>query len=351
MPIIAPSLSFTAIDLYCGSGAVSHGLKEAGFNVIGAVDFDKMACNTYRSNHPEIKLLQCDIREVCPTVFKPHLPQGLDLLVVCAPCQPFSSQNKKRSSKDERANLILESIRFSEYLKPKLVLFENVPGLEREGVFDTLREQMDEIGYRLENLEQVDAAQFGVPQRRQRIILVAALKTLFETSVSGSGGTIISRTVRDAISDLPTPAVGRTGIESDLLHFSRRHAHITLQRLKHVPKNGGSRSSIPVELQLKCHRGKSKNSFPDTYGRMSWDDVAPTLTTGCTDLTKGRYVHPEQDRAITLREAARLQSFPDNYVFKGNAGQIATQIGNAVPPAMMAAIGRNLYRAILSITR
>ncbi len=139
MPTKYPSSAFTVIDLYCGSGAVTHGLKDAGFNVVGAVDFDMMACNTYRSNHPESHLIQSDIREVCPSVFESKLPQGLDLLVVCAPCQPFSSQNKKRSSKDDRANLVLESIRFSEYLKPKLILFENVPGLEREGVFDTLR--------------------------------------------------------------------------------------------------------------------------------------------------------------------------------------------------------------------
>ena len=348
MPTISTTPSFTVIDLYCGSGAVTHGLKRAGFHVVGAIDLDMMACSTYRSNHPEARLLQGDIREVCPTVFESKLPQGLDLLVVCAPCQPFSSQNKKRSSKDERADLVLQSVRFAECLKPKLILFENVPGLEREGVFDTLHKKLDGIGYRLGKPEQVDAAQFGVPQRRQRMILVAAGKSLFKEPVSGSDGPWISKTVRDAIADLPVPSIGRTDNESDPLHFARRHSLLNLERLRYVPKNGGSRASIPLHLQLECQRGKSKNTFPDTYGRMSWDDVAPTLTTGCTDITKGRYVHPEQDRAITLREAARLQSFPDDYIFKGNSGQIATQIGNAVPPGMVTAIGRNLHRVLRS---
>jgi DNA (cytosine-5)-methyltransferase 1 len=152
------------------------------------------------------------------------------------------------------------------------------------------------------------------------------------------------KTVFAAISDLPKLKSGEAS-ESDSLHRARTHLPIALERLQHVPCDGGSRKSLPPHLELECHKGKSK-SFSDVYGRMAWESVAPTLTTGCTDLTRGRFAHPEQDRAITMREAARLQSFPDSYVFKGNAGQISRQIGNAVPPQMITSIAAAFAAAL-----
>jgi len=336
----------TAIDLYCGSGAVTAGMKSAGFQVVGAIDIDPIACATYRANHPEVNLIEEDIKTVSIKRFVKDLKGSLDLLAVCAPCQPFSNRNRHKSSKDQRSRLVLEALSFVKELKPKLVFFENVPGIGRQPVFNELAGRLVSLGYHLAPSKKIDAADMGVPQRRQRIILVGArdndlLKQANEINFSER------QTVFDVIGNLPSPPSGVENIANDVLHYSRRHSAITIERLQYISHDGGSRDELPEKLQLRCHQGLSKNSYPDSYGRLKWRDVAPTLTTGCTDLTKGRYAHPEEDRAITLREAARLQSFPDDYVFVGNASQIATQIGNAVPPKMMHGIAKSLYSALL----
>lgn len=337
----------TVVDLFCGSGAVTLGLKKAGFRVVGAVDFDPIACATYRSNHPEVEFIEEDIKTVEPSVFSAVEQGGLDLLVVCAPCQPFSNRNNNRSNKDVRIGLVLESLRFVQAFQPKMVFFENVPGLGKQPVFKKLAQGLNDLGYMLSEPRHVDAADFGVPQRRQRMILLAAKEKNILQDASGLRFAA-RRSVRDTIGDLPVPPIRTCAVNGDVLHFARLHAAITMERLKHLPSDGGSRASLPDRLQLACHKNRKRNSFPDSYGRMKWDDVAPTLTTGCTDLTKGRYAHPAQNRSITLREAARLQSFPDDYLFVGNASQIATQIGNAVPPQMMFGIAQTLHAALSS---
>nr|WP_320116826.1 DNA cytosine methyltransferase [uncultured Desulfuromonas sp.] len=338
----------TAIDLFCGSGAVTWGLKQAGFNVVGAIDLDTTACATYHANHPEVHLLEQDIRKVSPAVFTSTLSgANVDLLVVCAPCQPFSNRNQKKSNDDLRSLLVLESLRFIEHLNPEMIFFENVPNIGKSSVFSELAEKLKELGFHLNPPQSVDAAELGVPQRRERMILVGARRVSLLQHVQHINASQ-RQTVFDAISDLPVPPIGSPIEGGDALHFSRRHSALNISRLQHIPHDGGSRDSLPEQLQLLCHKklSRNSNSFPDTYGRMRWHDVAPTLTTGCTDITKGRYAHPVQDRAITLREAARLQSFPDNYIFRGNSAQIATQIGNAVPPGMMAGIANFLYEAL-----
>ena len=313
--------------------------------MVGAVDVDETACATYHKNHPEVDLINNDITDVCPSHFKEAVGSCLDLLAVCAPCQPFSNQNQYRSNDDERARLVLEALPFVKELKPQLVFFENVPGLGRMPVCEELNDGLKSEGYFVSNPIRVDAADLGVSQRRQRMILIAAEEeAVLEKAIEISK--LDPKSVFDAIGDLGEPPVGVKNAGNDPLHYARRHEAITIERLKHIPKNGGSREALPEHLQLNCHKGRNKNSFPDTYGRLGWGDVAPTLTTGCNDLTKGRYAHPEQDRAITLREAARLQSFPDDYQFAGNASEIAAQIGNAVPPVMMSSIAASLFSAL-----
>jgi len=326
---------FNAIDIYCGSGAVTEGLKAEGIAVLAAVDNDPIACETYRLNHPEVYLFQSDIRALNPAALRKHIGYNgrLDLLVVCAPCQPFSSQNRKRSTDDPRADLVLESLKFVKEFKPEIVFFENVPGIAISGPLHSLRQKLVKFGYTLGEPKNLDAADCGVPQRRERCIMVAArnsenIHTFYESI--NSRPTV---TVRQAIGGLRQLCTGERDPD-DPLHFARNHQPIVLQRLKHIPQDGGSRLSLPPELELECHKGR-KNDFPDVYGRMRWDDVAPTLTTGCTDVTKGRFAHPRDNRAITLREAALLQSFPLQYRFFGNSGQIARQIGNAVPVNMI----------------
>jgi DNA (cytosine-5)-methyltransferase 1 len=322
----------TAVDLFSGCGAVTQALKRRHFRVVAAVDNDRIACGTYKKNHPAVRLYEKDIRRVSPAEIRAKLLEGrdLDLLVVCAPCQPFSSQGR-RDRTDRRARLIFSAVRFAIILKPKVILFENVPGLASERfskVLDELRRRLKKAGYWIGNPETADAADYGVPQRRQRCILIAARNGRPPNLPPPTTPPGKQKTVRSAIEGLTRLRSGDKDA-NDVLHFSREHHPITLRRLSHIPKNGGSRFSLPKKLVLECH--KDHSGHPDVYGRMYWDRVAPTLTTGCTDLTRGRFAHPSQNRAITLREAARLQTFDDGYEFEGTFSDIATQIGNAVP--------------------
>jgi len=266
-------------------------------------------------------------------------------LVFCAPCQPFSSQNRKREP-DKRARLLLEAGRFARVLRPKCILFENVPGLTsptNELIIRALARRLKREGYTLSVPRSLDAADTGVPQRRVRCVMIAARSReaveIFQSAVLQAK----RRTVRDAIEGLKALASGEADPD-DHLHRARAHKTIALQRLQAIPIDGGSRSDLPIHLRLKCHT--DNHSFPDVYGRMLWDEVAPTLTTGCDDVTRGRFAHPNQDRAITLREAALLQTFPPDYLFSGSRSDIARQIGNAVPVAMVEAIAPILKEVI-----
>ena len=336
----------TAVDLYSGSGAVTAALKRRHFRVVAAVDNDKIACATYRLNHPGIRMIEDDIRRVDPKDIRGIDLQGhdLDLLVVCAPCQPFSSQNRKRGA-DQRSTLILEAGRFARVLRPKIIFFENVPGLAAHA--ELLEKLKQELGkdYTLGMPERVDAADFGVPQRRVRCIMIAtrgAKPPALPEPTTPKGR---RATVKQAIGHLPSLRAGEKH-DADALHAARKHQEIALRRLAAVPKNGGSRSSLPTNLALACHSAVAANKFSDVYGRMSWNDVAPTLTTGCTDITRGRFAHPRDDRAITAREAALLQTFPETYQFLGNLSEVQVQIGNAVPVKLVEALTPTFRRAI-----
>ena len=327
----------TAVDLYSGSGAVTQGLVEGGFCVVAAVDNDAVACATYRLNHPGVRLYEKDIKRIAPGQIRKTELGGhdVDLLVVCAPCQPFSSQNRARAA-DSRVRLLLQSIRFAGVLKPKLILFENVPGLAAQrhaALISELRRGLAKKGYQLSDPLKIDAANFGVPQRRLRCMMLA---TRFKLPVQDFLARLVPlsrKTVRSAIGNLQRLKSGECD-PHDALHRARTHQPIAMKRLAKIPKDGGSRSALPKDLELQCHRGH--RGHPDVYGRMAWDQVAPTLTTGCTDVTRGRFAHPEDDRAITLREAALLQTFPPSYQFTGNSSEVAAQIGNAVPVRLVA---------------
>jgi DNA (cytosine-5)-methyltransferase 1 len=333
----------TAVDLFCGSGAVTEALRRNGYRVRVAVDNDPVACRTYKQNHYRSRVICDDITKIDPSTHPKFVGIGpIDLLIVCAPCQPFSSQNRAHKDAlitDDRARLLLECVRFAQALQPEVMLFENVSGLaaaHNNLLLQQLKSELAAQGYLLSQPRRIDAADLGVPQRRVRCVMVAGRSSESIAQFENAALTPARMTVREAIGHLPALNNGERS-ETDHLHFARSHQEIVLKRLRCIGKNGGSRSDLPELLQLACHQGRS-SSFSDVYGRMQWDDVAPTLTTGCTDVTKGRYAHPEQDRAITLREAALLQTFPSNYRFYGNASQIARQIGNAVPVVMLEAL-------------
>ncbi len=332
----------TMIDLFSGCGGVTAGFKAAGFNVLAAVEFDRITAQTYRLNHPEVILYEEDIRSVSPATIMQDckLASGqLTVLGVCAPCQPFSRQNRFRKS-DERASLILEAVRFVESLRPQFLFVENVPGLgQNPDILDTFVRNLKELGYKTSVPTIVDVVNYGVPQFRKRFIL---LGTIFDielripepTHASPEEAARLGKekwlTVKDAFVGLQDLNSGEVS-ETDPLHRARKHTSLSLERLRHIPHNGGGRDSLPMGLQLVCHKNGRNIGYHDVYGRMDFNKPSNTLTTGCTNFTKGRFAHPTSDRAITLREAARLQTFPDSYRFYGNYEQISAQIGNAVP--------------------
>lgn len=340
---------YTAVDLFCGCGGVTEGLKQCGFEVVAGLDHDPVVKETYVANHPKVSFYNEDVKEFDPEIIRNNDLKGdrLDLLVICAPCQPFSSLNKSKVKKDSRRYLILEAIKFVQVLKPAVIFFENVPGLmQNNGLMRKLKKGLSELGYHLYSGFKVNAADYGVPQRRHRCVMVSTFGTIkieYPPPITPEGNRV---TVRNAIGMLPRLGSGQRDID-DPLHCARNHSEIALKRLAIIPHNGGSRSSLPDDLQLECHRGCE--GYPDVYGRMNWDDVAPTLTTGCTDITKGRYAHPEQDRAITMREAALLQTFPETYGFEGSPAQVSRQIGNAVPVQMVKAFAPMFKTTIESV--
>ena len=320
---------FTAIDLFSGCGGLTQGLRDAGFSVLAAVEIDSLASITYRSNHPDVRLLESDIRKISgPQLLKATgiSPGELDLLAGCPPCQGFSrlpDKNRRRRLADPRNRLIDDMLRLIESLRPKTVMIENVPNLSKYSRYANFKRRLRELGYNVTDAV-LDVADFGVPQRRKRLVVLASsLGTLSHPAPAKS-----RKTVRDAIAGLPPPKQSEDPLNSLTEARSERIAAL----IRRVPRNGGSRTDLPRKFALKCHR--EIDGYFDVYGRMAWDDVSPTITGGCINPSKGRFLHPEADRAITLREAALLQSFPSGYRFSLDRGKYAAaeMIGNALPP-------------------
>ena len=326
-------MALTAIDLFCGAGGLTCGLKQAGFEVKAGVELEPTAAKTYRLNHPDHFLYERDIRELDPlSVMKDlKLKVGeLDLLAGCPPCQGFSThrtRNKCTSVEDKRNDLIFDLLRFVKVIHPKVVMIENVPALAKDNRIQEVIDELRFLGYKIneKTLQIKDAADYGVPQRRRRMILVASkYGGISEPSLVDK-----VTTVRDTISKYPAPST-----MGDILHdFIPTRTEKIKNLINAIPKNGGSRADLPKEYWLPCHI-RNPGSYKDVYGRMSWDKVSPTITGGCTNPSKGRFLHPEENRAITLREAAALQTFPENYIFSLDRGRdfAALMIGNALPP-------------------
>lgn len=323
-----------AIDLFSGCGGLTLGLKRAGFEVVAAVEIDPKARSTYALNHPEIWLGGDDIRKTTADDLMKVLglkPGELDMLAGCPPCQGFSrmrKRNKGNSARDERNALIEDFGRLVLEIRPKLVMMENVPGLSEYFRFKKFKKSLEAAGY-LVRVEVLDVADYGVPQRRKRLIVSASLCGKPKLAAPSP----LRSTVRQIIGSMPP--VGASG---DALHDigERRSEHVK-KLIALIPPDGGSRKQLPEEMQLECH--KSFNGFNDVYGRMAWDSVAPTITGGCYSPSKGRFLHPSENRTISLREAAMLQGFPRDYRFEVAHGKeaIALMIGNALPPGFIAA--------------
>lgn len=336
----------TAIDLFSGCGGLTLGLKQAGFAVIGAVEIDPLAVETYKANHPEVDVWQTDIRKISGPALMRRLKiksGDLDLLAGCPPCQGFSSirtHNGKKQIRDDRNDLIFDYLRLVKFLLPKAVMMENVPALAENSRMKTLKKELESLGYDFGGTPFVlNTADYGVPQRRRRMILVGSRVG----RVSLPEGNKKRTTVREIIGALPRP-----GESGDALHdLKENRSRNVIEMIKAVPKNGGSRTDLPEKFKLKCH--KTFDGFKDVYGRMAWDDVAPTITGGCVSPSKGRFLHPRQNRSITLREAALLQTFPQNYYFslKNGKQEVALMIGNALPPRFIKKHATAIKKAII----
>lgn len=336
----------TAIDLFSGCGGLSVGLKHAGFKVVCAVEIDPKAQETYSLNHPAVRLVPSDIRKVrvLPLMRELGLKKGqLDLLAGCPPCQGFSrirTRNKCSADTDARNDLIFEFLRLIRGFRPKAVMLENVPALKDDSRFEIFWAEMQRMGYRGEP-EIQDAAKFGVPQRRRRLIYLAVRGKYPMPKLAANSKV---KTVRDAIG-----GVGPAGTSGDAIHdIPENRAPKTLALIRAVPHDGGSRTDLPKQFRLACH--EATDGFHDVYGRMSWGQPAPTITGGCHNPSKGRFLHPEHDRAITLREAALLQGFPRSYRFNAKHGKeaIALMIGNALPPPFISAHATAVIKSIRS---
>lgn len=330
----------TAIDLFAGAGGATQGLSDVGFTVLAAVENDDAAVVTYCLNHNTPVVLAQDIQTVKPAWLLESLgleEGGLDLLNACPPCQGWSSLGKNDVS-DIRNNLVDDVGRLILWLRPKSWVLENVRGLAKDPRLDRLVEQAIEVGYDVKSYE-LDAQALGVPQRRRRLIVVGIYGrtqgTLPEDILCMLPATFDRkpRTAGDAIQAVAT----LTGAD-DAIHRARRLGPRVAERIAAIPV-GGNRFDLPLEYRLDCHERMGSRQASAAYGRIRAHEPAPTMTTRCTTPACGSFVHPTENRGITLREAALIQSFPKDYAFFGTYGQIEAQIGNAFPPRMAEGIG------------
>jgi DNA (cytosine-5)-methyltransferase 1 len=338
----------TAVDLFAGAGGTTQGLREAGFDVIGAIENDPSACSTFRANHmPGCRLEENDIAIVDPTEFAAGLRlrgRRLDLLTACPPCQPFSTLGSGDPD-DPRNDLVGVVGDFVDALRPRVVLIENVPGLAAQ---PTLQKLLERLAERYDiALHLVQASDFGVPQSRKRMIVLAIDKTISPTVASAELTDRLPETF-DCSAHTAGDALGAIGdltSDVDSVHRARRSQPLTVKRLR-ATTQGGGRRELPDDLVLDCHRDLEGTQATSIYGRIDPTRPAPTMTTRCTTPSCGRFGHPTEDRGLTLREAALLQTFPLTYRFEGNYGEIERQIGNAVPPRLAQALGLIVIRAL-----
>lgn len=360
-------MKYKAVDLFCGAGGLSSGLKKGGFDVALGVDIDVAALKTYKNNIKRAKVLNKDVKLVSGkeiTELTGIKKGDCFLLAGCPPCQGFSNLGK-RDVEDAQNKLVYEYIRLIFELEPWFILMENVPGMSRgigKEIFKDVTIKLEEK-YHIQSAT-LNAADYGVPQIRKRLVLHGIRRDVYDElikildvqeipllpqpthSKEKKKGMRKWKTVRETIMDLPELKAGESVTSASVTnHIARRLSETNKKRLDDIRRNGGNRAKVSEELQLECHK-KENVSYTDTYGVINLDKPAPTITSGCTTISKGRYGHPTQNRGLSVREAARLQSFDDKFVFEGNIGEMSLQIGNAVPPKLAQASAKEILKYI-----
>lgn len=340
------------IDLFCGIGGLTHGLVKEGFDVIAGIDNNNSCKFGYEYNN-KTKFIHKDILQVSAKEINKlfgEKKKTIRVLVGCAPCQQFSKLNLKQITQ-KQVEPLEKFARLIEEVLPDIVSMENVAGLadmKKYPIFKTFIDTLEKNGYNYK-YEIVDVSEYGVPQSRKRLVLLAS--KFGEIQLIKKTHKNKKVTVRDVIKNLEPLKSGEISL-SDPLHRARKLSSTNLKRIKSTPHDGGNSDSWRKSLILNCHKKDSGKTYRGTvYGRMYWDKPAPTMTTQCIGLGNGRFGHPEQDRAISLREAAIFQTFPKNYKFiKPNTpfitAHVAKFIGNAVPVKLGSVIGKSIKNHI-----
>ena len=337
-------MKIKVFDFFSGCGGTSAGLQAAGMEIVFGLDNDPEAAATFQWNFPQAHFLQKDLTRLRADRIQALISanRGEPILFCgCAPCQPFSKQNLNRDAKDRRVPLLSHFGRFVRYYRPEFVLIENVPGLqsisEDPGPLPAFTNLLRRLGYHFVS-GTIDCCDYGVPQKRQRFVLLASNvgDVALPAKTHGPGASLAPfSTVRDWIGDLPSIEAGQE-CDSVPNHRAANLSALNLRRIKATPL-GGSRRDWPPELTLDCHAGHAGHS--DVYGRLRMDQPASALTTRCISLSNGRFGHPCQNRALSVREAASLQTFRADFQFFGSLNSMARQIGNAVPTLLAQRLG------------
>ncbi len=336
-----------AVDAFCGAGGLSLGLLRAGFDIRAAFDWDGPSVDTYQKNLGAHGF-EADAKEITAEDLRQRTGNvDLDLFAGGPPCQGFSKQTRGAHAGDERNALMVQYLRLVGELKPKAFLLENV-AMAAQVRGRHLIAQFRELGdYRVTGHFYI-AANYGVAQTRERFVMVGIRKDIRGDFVVPSPTSPEWPTVGAVIGSMPEPPADCSEHQNFANHQQTRISDINRRRFSHVPQGGGWQD-IPFELRLPCHQKVDVRSggWPDVYGRLRWDGQCPTITGGFDSFTRGRYGHPTKDRAITPREAARLQGFPDDFIFLGKRDQVRHQIGNAVPVPLAATIGLSIVDALV----
>lgn len=338
-----------AVDLFCGVGGLTYGLNKSGINVAAGFDFDEGCKFAYEKNNKNSKFVHKDIADITKKDIKSFFKGAqVTVLAGCAPCQTFSSlsikiRKTKDLQKDKRWTLLNHFSRIINEANPDFVIMENVPLLQKQMIFKEFIKNLESSDY-VVNYKIINCSNVGVAQNRRRLILLAVKKNISkEINFIEKVGRVLN--VKDVIFSLPKIKAGEKS-NTDPLHVSAKLDEINLKRIK-CSKPGGTWNDWPKELCAKCHQKESGSSYSSVYGRMEWNKPSPTITTQFCRYGTGRFGHPTQNRALSLREGAILQSFPKNYKFIKNKSnfstvKIATQIGNAVPPKLGEYIGHKI---------
>lgn len=347
------SVEIRAVDLFCGAGGLTRGLEASGIDVRFGVDVDPSCKFPYTANNRAAFQLRSVEDLKADDISKAFTRSAYSLIAGCAPCQPFSTyQRGKRGPTDERWHLLKHFARLVEECSPDLVTMENVPGLERQFVFKSFVRRLRGAGYSVSH-SIVNCMDYGVAQHRNRLVLLASKLGVIELIPPTTPGERVN-TVRKKIGKLPPLNAGEAD-PADPLHQACELSPLNLKRIR-ASKPGGTWRDWKPELVADCHQRDSGKTYPSVYGRMSWDAPSPTMTTQYFGFGNGRFGHPHQNRAISLREGAILQSFPRSYKFVAPGEPIYTKtigrlIGNAVPVDLGKAIGRSIVRHVKLVER